>query len=246
MEYLVYNQGNSKYKRYMTVPVELCFYAQRFNRQTEVAIYLYLKWLFDGTFDINGNTFQRIKEGLGIKSDKTIRKYLMILLKKRWIIPKKGKYRAQGINYLVKTLGFTRKKRAKIYPGDFNKYKSFIAGTVITYLMKNKYQWDNKGASSSNSTVGKYKYNLPYRYLARKFFEIPESTARHIIRTAKKGGYILWNEEKRDLTKRIPSEHFWEDMPGYERKVPQRKIITRNGKKYEQLPTTYKSSIRLK
>ncbi len=238
-----YNKKLPADKKYLSIPVDFCIYGLSNYRINEVKLYIYLKYLFDGDFELNKETLNQIKEGLDIKSDKTAKKYFFFLFRNRWIIKRKGKYRIRGYDFLNKKLKFIRTGHGIFYPDDFPKFKSYAAGLVITFLMR-KIKF-SKGESERNlgrsSAMVKYNH-VPILYLA-KFLDIPKSTSYDYIQLAKKDGYINTNQVFADFLLE-PGEYNLFKKYGNSDEL--KKIRRRGGKSVEQMPNRISSEIILK
>lgn len=180
---------------HMIVPAELCVYSLRERKVGELMIYLLLKYRCDGFFSNMRGVASHIASELAL-SVPTVRKHMRELIRKKWITvnSKREVYHVKGFVQLHKKLGFRSNKAVLFRIQDFGRFKAFLIGASITYLMNKKRRTDRasvlyKPRSTTMKALSPSSYFLPNVYLA-KVLSVSKSTACAYKHLAEKAGYI--------------------------------------------------------
>jgi hypothetical protein len=181
---------------FLNVPVELCKYALTNHKVNQVKLYVYLKTICSGHFKVNKNLIAIVCKELKLKSGKTFKSNLNWLLEENWITvnSKSKSYRIIGFRQLAKKLEFNSATGALFDPPEFEKFRAFLIGAVISYHSK----WKRRKAWQSGLLEGSPRKSckppsdpsdFACLYLA-KILNVSKTTASKYKVIAEKAGYI--------------------------------------------------------
>lgn len=181
----------------MLIPVEMCFYAisNKFIRPFQ--LYIYLKSICSGKIIIQQADFKKIAEALNLKSERTIKNNLKILLKNNWIghNKKSGYYFIRGFEKIRTYFDFKSRTGAEFETKDITKFKAFIAGAVIGYLVsqQKRREWvsERKKWRSNQLTHKPSKLYPIANFALAKILNASYCKAQGLKKLAHKAGYIL-------------------------------------------------------
>lgn len=184
---------------YTTIPALLCEYAILNRKVNELKLYIYLKLNSNGFVCIDIKNNNKWARELGV-SNKTIKKSLEWLKKKKWITvnSKRNSLKICGYAQLKNLIKISLTIGAIFEPTSVHDYKTFRAfccGVVIKHYLDKKKYFDQKqsaaknGASILNRFCKKGFYPMANNYLAT-CLEVSLPTAFRIKNEAEKAGFI--------------------------------------------------------
>ncbi len=181
-------------KPYLSIPVQLCSNAIKCGFVSQFKLFIYLKISTSGHFLCTNELKNKTCSIVGFKSVKTFNKHLEWLLVNKWITfnSKSGSFRVVGFAQLARRFKIVSSKSVVFSIDDFNTFKGFVSGAVITYMMINKSRRKRRperlrGRSSSSRRLT--LFNLPHVYLS-KVLAITTSKAQRLRQDAVDAKYI--------------------------------------------------------
>jgi hypothetical protein len=179
----------------LNIPVGLCIYILRHRIDKQMRLFFYMKTCTSGHFKLTEEFKNTACEVLKYKSIKTFNKHFNWLILHRWITvnSKKGSYRIIGLPQIAYRMKTPSAKCAEFNPIDWNKFKGFISGAVITYLMINKSRRERRPVRDKGSTRMSRRsalFFMPHFYLAMQL-GITKSKAQRVRQSAINAGYVV-------------------------------------------------------
>lgn len=122
--------------RTIFVPVDVCVFVLKNRYYTALQLFLYLKTNCSGQMKIDSALLCKAAADLRIKSIKTIKANLQLLLRKNWIGYGKanGYYYIRGFHKILQLIGSKSCVASSFNIGDINKIKDFVAGVLVCNL----------------------------------------------------------------------------------------------------------------
>lgn len=233
---------------YLLIPVELCFYVVRKKLFSPFRLYMYLKCNSNGTINLDNKRLKMIAYDLNLKSTKTIRNNLKMLIDLNWIgYDKRSKTcYVRGFERLRVKHGFKSRTAAEFNTSDCIKIKGFVIGATIGYLInkQKKARWVNvrKTGRTIQFTCQPSLFFPVANKALSKILNISMSTASLYKRIAVKDKFIVIKRDYKPLGVSMKEKELYlkafPNMTG--------KIITRNDKLYVICPDLLATNIRYK
>jgi hypothetical protein len=137
------------------LPIDLCELAIHHKMAKPLGVYLYLKMHTSGKCHQHSNVFSRLKTDLGIKSNRTLHKYLLSLQEKNWIgfNPLSGYYFIRSYKKLIDA---QQKKclACKVEFSDLKDIQTLLTGILLCdNVRRQKFFWEKhkkKGSAATN------------------------------------------------------------------------------------------------
>ena len=119
------------------IPIEMCQSVLSNRLCRSFQLFVYLKFVCSGAIKIRNKDLGLIAFDLKIKSTKTVKKHLQILVEKNWLgyIPSSHTYVVRGFEKIRMMEGFKTRSAAEFCFCDMDKFKAFLAGALISYLV---------------------------------------------------------------------------------------------------------------
>lgn len=182
---------------YMLIPIEMCKYAITNKFIRPLQLYIYLKTQHVGCFKLELCCLKKIANDIGLKSVKTVKTNLELLIKRNWVglNNKSGNYFVRGFEAVRRQEGFNYRASAIFYISDIKEIKAFTAGAVISYLVRQQKRRDwvagRLKRRSLQATQPSSQY-YPVAILAlAKILNISFAKAHRIRELAAKKGFIF-------------------------------------------------------
>lgn len=183
--------------RTLYIPIDMCIHVLKNGFYTAFQLFIYLKINCHGQMKISDNLLPKIATDLDIKSVKTIKRNLDLLLKKNWIgyNRKNGYYYIRGFKKVNQIIGGKSKLTAEFDIRDIGKIKNFIAGALISSLIHKqkcrKYLEERKFGRSEHNKKTYFSGYYPVACKAiAKYFGISIGRAFNLKKEASCEKYI--------------------------------------------------------
>lgn len=225
---------------YLYIPVEMCALAIRNKFIRPFQLYVYLKSTCSGKTKINRVELKTIATTLGLKSVRTVKNNLKLLLKSNWIGHSKtsGYYFIRGFDKVSKTYDFKCRTAARFNTDEILKFKAFITGAVIGKLVnvQRSKGWKTERKKSRSKQINRpFSSYFPVSNNAiANILKISVSTAFQLKKLASKADYIDVHKNLAPIPISLGHlNHFKKANEGIANK-----IIVRKGIPYIQQPDT--------
>jgi len=231
------------------IPVELCQWALANKHVRELQVFIWLKMNCSGKIKITPEVLHNITKELGLKSAKTVKSAISVLMDRKWITFSKrsGYYFIKGFESIRKKEGFKRKTAVEFSIRDIRRFKGFLVAAVISNLIavQKKREWLSERKNGRSKTEG----HLPSLFfpvaniVIAKIFKISLSTAWEWKKLAQKQRFIRVRRNSKALkvdTNLLPA------LRKYSDDSLSAKLRFSKGKIQEQLPDTIATNLTLK
>ncbi|MCH8905169.1 MAG: hypothetical protein IIA45_14805 [Bacteroidetes bacterium] len=156
-----------------------------------------MKFVCSGAIKIRNKDLGLIAFDLKIKSTKTVKKHLQILVEKNWLgyIPSSHTYVVRGFEKIRMMEGFKTRSAAEFCFCDMDKFKAFLAGALISYLVNFQKRKERECERVNKGRSNHHSHNfLPFYPIANlalaKILNVSISTAFSLKLKARKAKFI--------------------------------------------------------
>jgi len=176
------------------IPVELCEYVLMHKLSKPFQLYMLLKSICYGQMKIDKQFHKLLAARLGLKSEKTIKNNLKILLDLNFIghNPNSGYYFIRGFHWVQSKLKLTARTAAEFDYADIDKLQAFCMAAVTCYIVKQqKRKWlseQDKGCSNHDNHLSSAFYVSST--LLRDKLGISLNTAYRLKKKAHETGFL--------------------------------------------------------
>ena len=202
----------------LQVPVEISLYVQQHGIVKPFVLYLYLKFVSSGKLHESSSEFRVLYKALGIKSVKTIRKYIDILTNLNWIgyNSVSGYYFIRSFDVIRFIHSFRNRQATTLHFRDLKKMQAFVAGSILAARTNGKkYYWEVAEKRTTRDAVNKRGaayHSLPISdqprpdYYgvclaeAKELLKCGKTRASHLKNLAAKSGFIKVKHHFSELT----------------------------------------------
>lgn len=189
----------------MKFPVQLGSYALKYKYFRPLHLYMGLKFRTNNVFKIDDTLLSVIASDLMLKSHKTIKANLGILIRLNWIghNPRTGNYFLRSYDKVREMYGFNSRSSVEIGLSDIKTFRAFISGAIISNLVnisRRRALARERNLGCSLHRTNKLPDFFPVANLAlSKMLNISISTAWELKRLAHKEGYIILKHNLKEL-----------------------------------------------
>lgn len=191
----------------LAIPLELCEHVIRTKFFRPMQVYIHLKSVCSGKIKRGDIDYRGIASVLGLKSGRTVRNNLKILLDKNWIgyNNKTEIYFIRGFEAIRRIHNFKAKTAAEFDTKDIRNIKAFLAGAKIAHLVnrqkkRKRATEPNKGGSNQIARKTSLYWPVATKPLAR-MLGVSISSAHLLKALAQRAGFadILRSYQKTGL-----------------------------------------------
>ena len=228
------------------IPVDLCIYTLQNRLSRSLQLYILLKSTCSGKRLINRNDRNNLAVNLDLNT-RTIKNHITKLQSLNWIgyNPQSGYYFIRGFDRVKKIENLNYRTAAEFDPKEIKKFKAFIIGAVIGYLVnsqKKDRRLEPKKARYNRSKPGCHPSYFPISSeVLAKILNVSQSTAHTYILLAKKGNYIRIKK-----TNLEPTGISVKNYQGLKRTFPDLNLRIKNNQLFIQKANKIASNIHFK
>lgn len=179
----------------MSIPIAIIIFALRKRKINTIRLFLYLKYTGSGHLKWNNSLLEKTCADLNWKSEKTFKKHLNWLIRKRWIsINSKTKsLRVKSYQQIILKIKFSTATTVLAEQNVLNNFRPFCYAAAITWAMRYKHHKERqsgcKKGRSRKSCHLRRMYQIPNQYLAA-MLQLNYTTISKYRTAAAKAGYI--------------------------------------------------------
>ena len=178
----------------LLVPIDLCFYAVQNRCIRMVQVYVHLKSISSGKVRLDNSELKKIVKELGIRSTKTLKKWLEELITLNWVghNRKSGVYFIRGFENIRAINEFDRTISA-VFNNPITQFRPFVVGAVIGYLAHyqfRKKEFVRKRRRTNQNSNDSKRYQPVATIALAKILGVSLRTAHQYKQLAFKAGFI--------------------------------------------------------
>ena len=142
----------------LQVPVEVSRYVQQHGIVKPFGLYLYLKFVSSGKLHESSPEFRALYKTLGVKSKKTVSKYIQTLKNLNWIgyNPASGYYFIRSFDVIRFIHNFRNRQATTLHFKDLKRMQAFVVGSILGARANGKkYYWEVAEKRIARNAVNK-------------------------------------------------------------------------------------------
>ena len=228
------------------IPVDLCIHTLKNKLSRSFQLYILLKSSCSGKRLITQNDRYNLANDLDLNI-KTINNHFNKLQLLNWVgyNPKSGYYFIRSFDRVKEIQNLNYRSAAEFDPKEIKKFKAFIIGAVIGYLVnsqKKDRRLEPKKAHYNRSRPGRHPSYFPISSeVLANILNVSQPTAHRYIELAKKAGYI--RIKKNNL---IPTGISVKHYQGIKKTFPDSNLRIKNNQLFIQKANSFASNIHFK
>ena len=229
------------------IPVDLRIHTLQNKLTRSFQLYIFLKSTCSGKRLITQNDRINFSVDLDLKTTKTISNHFKKLLSLNWIgyNPKSKYYFIRSFDRVKEIENLDYRTAAEFDPKEIRKFKAFIIGAVIGYLVnsqKKDRRHEPKKTRKYCSKPGRHPSYFPISSeVLANILNVSQSTAHSYILLAKNAGYIRMKKNNLEPTG-ISVSHY----QGIKRTYPELNLRIKNNQLFIQKANRYAPNIHFK
>lgn len=193
------------HNHHLSIPIELISFAiQKEIGLKALRLFLYLKLTTPGKFKVNECLLIQAQEALKIKTDRTFKKYLQVLLNLGWLYysHKKRVIFVKSFDKIREELNLTKQNAILFTLKDCETFHEYITGAIITnnirkqvWASRRKHKSDSAYINSDNAQLPVKNYYGMSNLGISKLLNCGQTRACVLKNKAEIAGYITTDEK---------------------------------------------------